>query len=79
MMENMGYGRERLKDMIEKEAEEEVKGQQQQEEVPAAAKQQQQDDEECDMVPKINLVHKGRREKEFWLTGNDHGQYHTIH
>ena len=34
MMENMGYGRERLKDIAEKEAEE-VKGQQQEEEVPA--------------------------------------------
>ena len=42
MMENMGYGRERLKDIVENEAEEEVKGQQQQEEVPAAAKEQQQ-------------------------------------
>ena len=42
MMENMGYGRERLKDIVENEAEEEVKGQQQQEEVLAAAKEQQQ-------------------------------------
>ena len=29
MMENMGYGRERLKDIVEKEAEEEAKEQQQ--------------------------------------------------
>ena len=38
MMENMGYGPERLKDIVEKEAEEEVKGQQQEEKVPAAGK-----------------------------------------
>ena len=44
MMENMGYGRERLKDIPEKEAEEEQ--QQEEEEVPAAAKEQQQDEDE---------------------------------
>ena len=55
MMENMGYGQERLKDIVEKEAkeqqqeaaatkeeEEEAKEQQQ---GPPAAKEQQQDDE----------------------------------
>ena len=35
MMENMGYGRERLKDIVEKEAEEE-------EEKPAATKEEQE-------------------------------------
>ena len=44
MMENMGYGRERLKDIPEKEAEEEQ--QQEEEKVPAAAKEQQQDEDE---------------------------------
>ena len=44
MIENMGYGRERLKNIVEKEVEEEAKGQQQEEELPAAAKEQQQDD-----------------------------------
>ena len=34
----MGYGWERLKDIVEKEAEEEVKGQQQEVKVPAAGK-----------------------------------------
>ena len=46
MMKNMEYGRQRLKDIVEKEAEEEAKGQQQDEEVLAAAKEQQQDDDE---------------------------------
>ena len=51
MMKNMGYGRERLKDIVEKEAEEEDKEQKQ---VPAADKEQQQDDDEqYDTVPKI--------------------------
>ena len=54
MMENMEYGRQRLKDIVEKEAEEE---QQQEEKVPATAKEQKQDDDEqCDTVPKIKLV-----------------------
>ena len=51
MMKNMGYGRERLKDIVEKEAEEEAKEQKQ---VPATDKEQQQDDDEqYDTVPKI--------------------------
>ena len=37
MMENMGYGRERLKDIVEKEAEEKSKEQQQEQ---AAAKEE---------------------------------------
>ena len=54
MMENMEYGRQRLKDIVEKEAEEE---QQQEEKVPATAKEQKQDDDEqCDTVAKIKLV-----------------------
>ena len=43
MIENMEYGRERLKNIVEKEVEA-AKGQQQEEELPAAAKEQQQDD-----------------------------------
>ena len=37
MMENMKYGRQRLKDIVEKEVEEEAKGQQPKEKVPPAA------------------------------------------
>ena len=72
MMENMGYEPERLKDIVEKEAEEEVKGQQQEEEeVPAAAKEQQQDDDEqYDTVPKRKLVYEAKRVKKFRVTGN---------
>ena len=78
MMENMGYGQERLKDIVEKEAEEqkpaatkeeeEAKEQQQE---PAAAKEQQQDDDErYDTVAKIKLVYEEKRVKEFRVTGN---------
>ena len=59
LMENMEYGRERLKDIVGKEAEEkeEEAKEQQQEEVLAAAKEQLQDyDEQYDTVPKIKLV-----------------------
>ena len=70
MMQNMGYGRMRLKDIVEKEAREQGEGQYQEEEVPAAAKEQQQDDGEYDTVPKINLVREGRRVKEFRVTGS---------
>ena len=66
MMKNMGYGRERLKDIVEKNVEE-VKGQQQEEKAPSAAKEQKQDD---DKVPEVNLVHEGRRVKEFQVAGN---------
>ena len=60
-MQNMGYGQERLKDIVEKEAEEEAKEQQQE---PAAAKEQQQDDDEqYDTVAKIKLVCEGKRIK----------------
>ena len=44
---------------MEKEAREEEK-----------EEEQQQDDEEYDTFPEINLVHEGRRVKEFRVTGN---------
>ena len=73
MTENMGYGRERLKDIVGKEPEKEEKEakEQQQEEVLTAAKEQQQDDDEqYDKVAKIKLMYKGKRAKEFRVTGN---------
>ena len=69
----MGYGQqERLKGIVEKEAEEEE---------PAAAKEEEEeakeqqdddddDDERYDTVTKIKLVYKGKRMKEFRVTGN---------
>ena len=85
-MENMGYGQERLKDIVKKEAEEEAKEQQQEpaaateeEEVKdqqqglAAAAEQQQDDEQYDTVPRIRLVYEGKRVKVFRVTGNLNG------
>ena len=70
-MEIMGYARERLKDIVEKEAEEEAKEQQQEEELPVAAKEQQQvDDEPYDTVAKIKLVYEEKHVKEFRVTGN---------
>ena len=57
-MGNMWYGRQRLKDITEKEAEEE------------ATEQQQDGDEQYDMVPKIKLVYERKRVKEFRETGN---------
>ena len=75
-MENMGYGQQqRLKDIVEKEAEEEEQPAATKEEEgqgPAAvAKEQQQDDddEQCDIVTKIKLAFEGRV-KEFRVTGN---------
>ena len=83
MMENMGYGRERLKDIVEKEAEKEEKSAAAKEEEeakeqrqgPTAAKEQQQDggdddDERYDTVAKIKLVYEGKHVKEFRVTGN---------
>ena len=81
MMENMGYGqRERLKDIVEKEAEEEEQltatkeeEAKEQQQVPEATKEQQQNDEEeerYDTVTKIKLVRKERRVKEFRVTAN---------
>ena len=83
MMENMGYGRERLKDIVEKETEEEFKEQQQetatakeeekvknQQQGLAAATEQQQDDKQYETVPKIKSVHEGKQMKVFRVTGN---------
>ena len=63
MTETMEYGRERLKNIVEKEAEEEAKEQQQVEEELAAATEQQ-----YDTVPKIKLVYERKRVKEFRVT-----------
>ena len=76
MMEHLEYGRERSKDIVEKEeegpkkpaaAKEEVKEQQQE---PGAAKEQQQDDERYDTVSNIKLVYEGKHVKKFRVTGN---------
>ena len=66
MMENMGYGQERLKDIVEKEAEEEQQQKpavakeeeedKKQRQGPEAAKEQQDDDERYDTVAKIKLA-----------------------
>ena len=52
MMEKMEYGRQRLKDIVEKEAEEEAKEQ-----------QQDDNDEQYDTVAKIKLVYEGKSVK----------------
>ena len=79
MMKNMGYGQERFKDIVEKEAEEQQQKPastkiyeegKEQEQGSAADKEQQQDDERYDMVAKIKLVYEGKRVKEFRVTGN---------
>ena len=65
MMENMGYEQERLKDIVEKEAEEQTPAATKEEEAkeqqqgPAAAKEDQQDDDEqFDTVAKLNWCTK---------------------
>ena len=69
MIEKMEYGRQRLKDIVEKEAEEEAKEKQQEEEEEEAKEQQQDDnDEQYDTVAKIKLVYEGKRVKEFRVT-----------
>ena len=78
MMENMGYGQqERLKDIMEKEAEEEeqpaaTKEKEEKPQGPAAAKEQQQQDDDgrYDTVAKIKLVREGKRVNEFRVTRN---------
>ena len=79
MMENIGYGQERLKNIVKKEAEEEKRPAAKEEEEeakeqqqgPTAAKEQQQDDDErYDTVAKIKLVYEGKCVKEFRVTGN---------
>ena len=94
MMENIGYGRERLKDIVEKEAEEEkpaaakekTEEAKEQRQGPAASKEQQQDDddERYDTVAKIKLAYEGKCVKEFRVTvqlqhKDGHGQHHTTH
>ena len=64
----MEYGRQRLKDIVEKEAEEEAKEQHQEEE--EAKVQQQDDDEQYHTVAKINLVYEGKRVRKFRVTEN---------
>ena len=80
VMENTGCGQqERLKDIVEKEAEGEeeqqdpavAKEEEEKQQGPAAAKEQQQDDDErYDTVAKIKLVYEEKRVKEFRVTGN---------
>ena len=80
MMENMGYGQEILKGIVEKEPEgeepaatkEEEEAKEQQQEPASAKEQQEDDDEQYDTVAKIKLVYKGKRVKEFRVTGNIH-------
>ena len=54
----MEYGRQRLKDIIEKEPEEEAKEQQQEE-----VAKEQDDDGQCDTIAKITLVYERKRVK----------------
>ena len=77
MMENMGYRQERLKDIVEKEAQEgekpaAAKEEEKKPQEPTAPKKQQQDDddERYDTVAKIKLVYEGKRVKGFMVTGN---------
>ena len=78
MMENVGYGQERLKDIVEKEAEEEeqptaAKEEEKQRQESAEIQEQQQDyddDERYDTVTKIKLVREGKWVKEFRVAGN---------
>ena len=62
MMENMGYGQqERLKDIVEKEAEEEKQPTATKEEEEEAKEHQQDDDDKrYDMAAEIKLVHEGK-------------------
>ena len=81
MMEKMGYGQGRLKDIVEKDAAEEKKpaaAKEEEEEAmnqqqgPTAAKEQQQhdDDELYDTFAKIKLLYDGKCLKEFRVTEN---------
>ena len=56
-MDNIEYGREKLKDILEKEAE-------------VKEKQQEGNDEQYKTVPKTKLVYEGTGVKEFRLTGH---------
>ena len=86
MMENIGYGQERLKNIVKKEAEEEKRPAAKEEEEeakeqqqgPTAAKEQQQDDDErYDTVAKIKLVYEGKR-KKLRVTGNLNNSHKKI-
>ena len=82
----MGYGQERLKDIVGKKAEEEEEEEEkpaaakeeeeakEQRQGPTACKEQQQDndddDERNDTVTKIKLAYEGKRVKTFRVTGN---------
>ena len=80
MVGNMGYGQERLKDIVEKEAEEqqqepeatkeEEEAKEHQQELAAAKELQQDDNERYDIVVKIKLVYVEKRVKKFRVTGN---------
>ena len=75
MVENMGYGQETLKDIVQTEAEEEeqpaVTKEEKEGQGQAAAKEQQQnDDKRYDTVTKIKLALERRRVEEFRVTGN---------
>ena len=79
MVENMGNGQWRLKDVVEKEAgreepaapkEEEEEAKEQQQGPPAAKEQQQDDDERYDTVAKIKLVYEWIRVKKIRVNGN---------
>ena len=72
MMENMGYRQERLKDIVEKEAEKKEEPVAVKEEEKGEAKEQQQDDdhEQYDTVAKIKIVREGKRLKLFRVTAN---------
>ena len=94
MMENMGYGQqERLKDIVEKEAEEEqqqepaaTKEEEEQQQEPAAAKEQQDDDDRYDKAKNKIGVRRKRRERtrgdrkfKQIQHKDDHDQYHITH
>ena len=70
MVENMRYGQQTLKDIVEKEAEKEEAAAAREEEGEAKKEQQDDDDERYDTVAKIKLVHEGKRVKILRLTGN---------
>ena len=67
MVENMRYGQETLKDIVEKEAEKEEAAAAREEEGEAKEEQQDDDDERYNTVAKIN---EGKRVKILRLTGN---------
>ena len=77
MMENMGYGQqERLKYIVEKDAEEEEQPTTAKEEKEAKEQQQDDDDKRHDTVAKVKLVHEKKSVKEFRVTG-DLNNYNT--